>query len=116
MIRYRNLRNLLFNIYVVMAFLLPHSNIIYLSIAGTMPVILRTLSYSKRVLSYQPGYIFIFIVVLSYALNIFIGQSDFGGEESLRLLSFLLIFITFPFVSNLKIYNIYLYLILIIIF
>jgi hypothetical protein len=110
--------NTLVQLIILLGFFLPHNNFIFQSIHAVLPLILFLAFYNQLRIQRTfklINYIITFIIIISYTVNVFLGNwielKDFA-----RLLSFVLLFGLFPFYPQIPISNRLLYFSLLFIF
>lgn len=104
-----NVRVVVNNFAIIVALLLPHTSIISLIIAGSLPLTLFLINSKFSKLNYNK-YSFIFggVIILSFLVNAIMG-ADISIKSLQRLFTFITLFLLFPFVLYFKIYNWVLY-------
>src|SRR5690606_6912724 len=105
MIKKDNLRTGLNNFAVVLALLLPHTSLVGLIIAGSLPFILFLVNTKLHEITYNKySLVFGGVILLRFVLNNIVG-SEISVKSLQRLFTFITLFLLFPFVLYFKIYN-----------
>jgi len=93
----------IFSVALLLGFFLPEgavSNVIQ----GILPFVLFSLLINKRTFSVNKILlIFVVVIIISFIINSIVLSGDISLKSCSRLLSFVLIFITFPFTSAIEI-------------
>lgn len=106
-----NIHSLIFNISILIGLLLPHDRTLFQLVNYLLIFLLFITNSHKRLVfnSIKIKYTFVLIIILSFSINVLIGN-NIEFKDLARLGLFVILFALFPFVSNVKISRIVLYL------
>ena len=104
MVRSQNKKEHFLGIAILLGFLLPHSNTLFL-LVNPILCLLLVASYPKT----RHMYPFVLVVVMSITISMILNIQDASQKAFLSTFSILLYLICFPFVGQTRIRNVYLY-------
>jgi hypothetical protein len=109
-------KEIIFNTALVLGFFMPLTSIMAQLINGLLPLILFVLLVDKKKITLNKyAIVFFATIYISFTINIFIGDI-ITNKSIMRIFSFALLFLLFPFTSYVRVHNMILYGILLFIF